>query len=345
MRVFLTIGFILATLPSFGAEFIPQRSWQELSVAEKADLASVRAAALTLDFVGSNCSGTFISRDGHILTASHCIDSALRKAREKKLSQKGQSSKNDFLLIYELKDGTIKSGSVDQFRDDLVSKQANQDRLGLQESDVELLQGLKLEARVNGRLRTLTYLGGGLGDLAPFFQPKKEGTSAGLINEWIKRAKLGYGPAGDFALLKADLVQTPCLPLSKSSAIEDETIHALSATLKEGYSYKDERKGQTAFYSFGPDVTERLSSIRSDLPGPAFRHVKLDGDVGSSGSAAIGADRSVKGVFTQGIDVQKQPFDPAVGPQKDYTLTSYIDIMWIKKLLESKWNLHLPTCD
>ncbi len=169
--------------------------------------------------------------------------------------------------------------------------------------------------------------------------------SAGLIAEWRRLAGLGYGPTGDFALLKADLMHTPCLPLSTSSARESELIRALSATLKDGYRYDYERDGQSAFFSFGPDVTERLSSVRSDLPRPPFRHAILDADYGSSGSAAIGVDGSVKGVLTQCTDIAKEPYDSAVGPQKAYTLSSYIDVMWVKKLLKSKWKLDLPVCD
>ena len=219
-KALLTVGLVLSASASFGAEFTPQRSWQELSAAEQTSLASARAATFALDFEDLNstkCSGTFVSHDGHVLTAAHCLESALYNAREKKLSQLGQPSKDSLLYIYELNDGTIKSGSKDQFRDDLVSNRAGEDRLGQQEADVQLLQGLKLQARINGRLTTLTYLGGGLGDLSPFTQPGKKNASAGLIVEWLKRASLGYGPTGDFALLKADLAQTPCLPLSTSS--------------------------------------------------------------------------------------------------------------------------------
>ncbi len=62
-------------------------------------------------------------------------------------------------------------------------------------------------------------------------------------------------------------------------------------------------------------------------------------------SAAIGIDGSVKGVLTQCVDFNRRPYDPAVGAQKDFTLTSYIDVMWVRKFLTSKWKLQLPTCD
>ncbi|MCM2323762.1 MAG: hypothetical protein NDJ90_10930 [Oligoflexia bacterium] len=211
--------------------------------------------------------------------------------------------------------------------------------------DVSLFRGLKIKTSINGKLTELTYLAGGEGELWPFQSSQLTEGSRKLLPKWMNFVSQGFGPGGDFALLKADLDKTPCLPLGTSSAIGSEEMKVMSATIMPGYKSREERAGQTAFYSAGPDLTVTLGSLRPDLPSTPFHHAKLDANYGSSGSAVVGQDGSIKGVLTQALDVRKKPYNPEVGPEKDYTIATFIDVIAIRHLLTSKWGVSLPSCD
>ncbi|MCM2323763.1 MAG: serine protease [Oligoflexia bacterium] len=96
------------------AQSTPFTRWESLSESQQRSLLPLREASVSFDTVGgSTCTGTFISNDGYILTAAHCIDSALYNALDE---QKPGSDSLLSPILYHVKDSSdqLQSFTKDQ---------------------------------------------------------------------------------------------------------------------------------------------------------------------------------------------------------------------------------------
>ena len=105
-----------------------------------------------------------------------------------------------------------------------------------------------------------------------------------------------------------------------------------------GYSQPKERDGHTAFYGAGQEATQQLLKSPPALPTAVYRQAYLEADSGSSGSGVVGEDGSVKGVLTQGEEVQLED-------GRIVTVSSFIDIQYILRDLQTRWSVTVPSCD
>ncbi len=325
MNIFALILTILLSqmiLLEANAETIMLTRWDRLSTEKQDSLSKIRKATFAFDMGRKLCSGTFISNTGHIITARHCLDDCA-----------DASTTINMLWHTKGPDGQMTNFTQAQFADHLARGGSNQFFSSMIAD--RSLKGTTCEARINGKLVKLVYLGGGRGPLWPFSPDKLP--SKDLEPGWLQFVSQGYGPGGDFAVFKADISSTPCLPLSKTSVKLGEQLRVLSATMEIGYSSKEERLGQTAFFSEGPESSARRGAERSDLPLRVFRHGEFQCESGSSGSSVIGEDDTIKGILVQGMD--KGEF----GVRTD-TYSSFIDVLFIRKSLATNWDTEIPEC-
>lgn len=336
MRILFFIFFI-STVALAETRLTP---WDELSQVEQARLASARKASFALDFKGSNCSGTYISSEGHILTAAHCVESCIYDAlMEKGFDMYADSEKN---LVYHVDTGPegIKSYPLAEYRQLLISTDTNDDDLKYIQTkhyNTEIFKGLKCNARIDGEEVELSYVGGGVGELFPFLYKEKYIQTPALKSLWKKFNSMGLGSGGDFSVLKVKKTNTACLEFSSNDPRPSEKLEALSSTLRDGYRYEDERLGQTIFHTVGMEETNELHKYRPDLDYP-FIHAYLYGDYGSSGSSAFGEDGTVKGVLVQSLGVAKDG-------KYSFTFSTMITASHIRATLKNIWDVSIPKCN
>jgi len=276
---------------------------------------------------GKFCSGTFISNSGHVITAHHCLQGCVNSGIDERIAAE---------MRWHIRDpkGQPREFSQDQYEAYLKRTRVGDHSFTYMRFD-KSSQGAECVARIDGRETKLIYLGGGAGSLWPFSLEKLEARE--LVDDWLKFVSEGYGPGGDFAVFKANIESSPCLPLSKTSVRPGEQLRVLSATMQSGYTSKEERLGQTAFFSEGVESSSVRGLQRHDLPLSVFRHGEFVAEAGSSGSAVIGEDETIKGVLTQGMDQYKY------GKHVD-TYSSFLDITMVRKFLVENWNIEIPDC-
>ena len=310
--------------------------WNQLSNEQRDSLVKLRESTFALDFeAGLMCTGTFISSDGHILTAEHCFRTCLNRALEE---QRAINTKNYFeaklryhnSIAIEKKNGY----SMAEFENLVISRNARPDQsIQTYEYDPTLYRGLKCTAKINGQFEQLTFVGGGSGSLFPFFSDEKKSheLTGNLLQLWQEKVSEGFGPGGDFGVWKIDRKNTPCISLSEVNAKPGEHLQTLSQTCRDGYTIN--RQGQMAFFSSGTDQTNELSNYRPHLTISPYRHTTIESDNCSSGSVVIGEDGSIKGVLTQSMSVVNK----LVSPPIDLNFSSYIEVGFIKSHLTNKW--------
>jgi hypothetical protein len=312
--VILSSFYARADIPSFTA-------WEDLKSDQQASLSLIRKATFAFDMAGNVCSGTFISNTGHLITADHCRIACAQG--------------NEANMRWHTMPDANGTNVFDESTYEKIVASTGVDRSFVTQKDEIVLQGTQCKANINGKEVNLTYVGGGQGALLPFFLKDLKATE--LTPEWTEFVSNGYGPGGDFAVFKADIESSPCLQLSTISARPGEHLRVLSAPALKGYTYENERKGQTAFFSEGAESSALRAARRPDLPLTVFRHAELAAETGSSGSGIIGEDGTIKGVLVQAQSSSK------MGQTVDFS-SSYIDVTFIRKTLLTNWNFDIPKC-
>ncbi|MCM2322367.1 MAG: trypsin-like peptidase domain-containing protein [Oligoflexia bacterium] len=292
--------------------------WNSLPDELRQELEPLKASTFALDFEeGMNCTGTFVSNSGHIITAGHCFD----RCQWGQLSRRG------------LEPDEIVSASL--------RNHDNKRWVQSLEFDTAIFGSFTCKVKINGKPEEITYLGGGRGELYPFFsgQLKKDGVYDTTIETWRTLVSQGYGAGGDFGLFKLERKDTPCRKLSDSSVLPGERLHVLSHTCIDGYGSRHARNGQMTFYSRGIEDTRNLSRFYPDLSIEPYRHSTIHAESCSSGSSVIGEDGTIKGILTQAMDVHL----PREGI--DTSFSSFIDVGFIKLLLKEKWGVENVACN
>ena len=312
----------------------------ELPEVEQKRLKKLRRASFALDFKNKKCSGTYISNEGHLITANHCLGGCL----ENELVKQGFDPRldNEKNLIYHVAENNnnISSYNQNDFRNYLIKSNRSDDKLKYiqTKSTTQSLAGLKCRARINGEEVILSSVAGGNGDVYPFLYDKRLDSSPPLKTLWRDYNISGHGAGGDFSVLKVEKENTPCLQLSMQDARNGEKLETLSSTLRRGYMHTSERNGQLIFYSSGNEATDLLRKYRSGIDFYPFRHAYLDGDYGSSGSSVVGEDGEIKGILIQALDIKEDG-------EKDYTFSTFLDISHITNLMKLSANFDIPNCE
>ncbi len=322
---------------------LPLTEWLSLSGQQQSELSQLRQATFALDFKeGTLCTGTYISENGHLITAEHCFRSCLYTA----LKEKGLSSEDiSYSTTYHLlsASGQITSYKARTYENLIEAKKVSSSAPSIQtfDYDVSLLKGLRCQAKINGEDVELRFLGGGAGRLFPFFAEKTEtrpALSADLIPAWQKFVSSGYGPGGDFGVFQVNKSNTPCFEMSSKDAFKSEKIKTLSQTCRD--SNRNQRFGQFAFFTSGYEKTAELATYRPLLSVSPFKHATIESDNCSSGSSVIGEDDSIKGILTQSMSVH----DKTVQPPVELSFSSFIDSSLIMKVLVNKWGVPKFEC-
>jgi len=283
-------------------------NWNELPVVLQQNLKRSRAAAVQVDFEqGEQCSGTFISSDGQLLTAGHCASSCLASAASS---------------YYRA------NAPLDYLSDDHEIQSVPYPR--------EVLKGARCGAILNGKHKVLTFLGGGKGSLSPFFMQELENPSNKA--NWLKAVSEGYGPGGDFALFQVEHGETtPCLPLGAEN-VEAPEVYSIASTCIVGNFYRGERNGSIMFYSRGHVLAEEEPGNKLLPGGLSTLNSSLHAEICSSGSGVITPEGVLVGVTSQAnSDPQNH-----LSPSSHYT--QFVRASFIKKLLNDFWHVKTGIC-
>lgn len=248
----------------------------------------VRRAAVRFNM---DCSGIYISNHGHILTALHCLSIAPSIILP---------SLNVSLVTSKLSDNTPVFGS-----EDLPFDVREFDGPG---KKMRLVGGLQLTGKV------LVMGKGYYPGLNHFAAAEKDPETYSDI------MKGGYGPPEDFAIVKIDADNTPCVSIAKENAQIGDEVWTIGYPMRlDSINGRSKWTGSApGAFSSGyitrgfddiPRIQEILKSslnshdaqlislVRSAVNRDGTFFSSLDGLSGSSGSAIINKEGKVVGVF------------------------------------------------
>jgi hypothetical protein len=215
---------------------LPFVEWGKLSSAQKEMTRRAFNASTTFKLDGGvNCTGTFISNTGHLLTALHCVASCL---------QRGGAVERSLALEEPVKleryrstpNGPIKTRKVYAYKFSVDDERLSANDL--------ICPGLLGNQRQDFKI----VLAGGKGWLAPKnalaeFSKRQPAAYRSLLDE-------GYEHDTDFAVLEATGYKNKsCLQLAADGPAENEKLQAIAYACVDRAEIKAE--GQTALYSRG----------------------------------------------------------------------------------------------
>ena len=169
------------------SEFISPRSPSLEN--EKIKIKEALAATVQID---NQCSGVYISNEGHILTAAHCITSMLDPS-------------------------AIEITVVDDFKTRLVTRKKTS--FGDSLSYVNLVENGKDSSEILGKVVAM-----GAGFYVSLNSILATQKNKNLLEEWLEK---GYGPPEDYAIIKVEKKDTPCVHVSHKEVTADEKIFSL----------------------------------------------------------------------------------------------------------------------
>jgi len=255
-----------------------------------------------------SCSHTWVSNDGYLLTAFHCIESCLMGAKEfdaghynrfafREIEIEGTKYISHPFVVYEANDSRLKDLRC------LLNEGA---------SDKKPLQARVIALGAKGWIPSHSR--------AEFKSKYPE-----VFEEYRQKGYVGFGDHGDFALLKVeptDVAATvptventfeyfsyppQCLPIASDAAIPGDSVWSLSfPTLSARPKYKESvyqpvATGGTVFSK----ANHPLYSVAdlSDVD-EHFLFSSTDSDTGASGSSLINSQGQIAGLLAMSITVR-----------------------------------------
>ena len=245
-----------------------------------------------------NCTGTYISNEGHFITADHCIQACFTFGEDWQTYIDYQS-----------------------FEDREVFKP----KPGPKQPDYFVLKRFRTEkirdkyfcdVKVNGVMKKANLIAAGKGRLFPYSQG--ELYSEKLKQQYRTLLENGVWAASDFAILQlVEKPQTPCMPLGNRKPAPGEKLRVVSYTCVPTPSRPQNPEGDVALYSEGiPAVPEFFTGQSKEMltdgsTPPNTFWSNLDGETCSSGSAVIGEDGKILGIYNM-LQYRDKRFGPLV---------------------------------
>jgi len=258
-------------------------------------IASLLPAIFSADFEGSNCTGTFISHEGHLLTADHCIQSCFKFDGE---------TWEDYIEYRLYEDPSILKApkTLDYFTFKRFRAEKIRDKY-------------LCDVRINGQMKKANLIVSGKGRLFPYSLGELQ--SKNLKDQYKTLLSKGIWAASDFAILQlTEKPKTACIPLGKREPRPMEQLRAVSYTCIPTPLHPDNRNGDVPLYTEGilatPDFFTRESAAEltnGSTPNNTFWS-NLAAETCSSGSAVIGSDGTILGVFNM-LTYGSDKFGPA----------------------------------
>lgn len=297
LRAVATTALLLASPAHAGASlfqrrttptgiFLPLTEPSALAAEKQKEIAPLLPAVFSADFDKMNCTGTYISNQGHFLTADHCIQScfALGADWEKYVEY----------ISYEDPDMISTSGGY-QHPEYFVFKRFRTDAIKR--------DNIHCEVKINGVKKTARLVAAGKGRLFPYSPDRLK--SPKLRSQYRELQDQGVWAASDFAVLQLiDQPKTQCLPLGSRAPEIGEKLRAISYTCISAHSQPQNPGGDVPFYTEGivatPDfyVGQNGRDMLTDGSTPKNTFwSNLAAESCSSGSSALGSDGTILGVF------------------------------------------------
>ncbi|MGE3973166.1 MAG: hypothetical protein AB7F59_01420, partial [Bdellovibrionales bacterium] len=177
----------LANSNSQDQTFLPLVEFIKLESEHQKRAKSIFEASFSADFPNMNCTGTFISNEGHFLTADHCIQSCFK------------FGDNDFEKYVEYE--AIRGPNLEFGQQQWLSLRSFKNEV--------VTDKILCELEVNGEKKKARLIAAGKGAVQPFSPLYlKE-----LLPKYKEYESKGIGwPSSDFAVLQLiEKPQTPCL--------------------------------------------------------------------------------------------------------------------------------------
>ncbi len=222
--------------PANGDASLPFVEWSKLPAAQKEATRRALDASTTFRLDGGvNCTGTFISNTGHLLTALHCVASCLQRsgAVERSLALEEPVK---FEAYRSTANGPIKTRKVYAYKYSVDDERLSANDL--------ICPGLLGSRRQDFKI----VLAGGKGWLSPKnalaeFSKREPAAYRSLLDE-------GYEHDTDFAVLQATGYKNKsCLSLAPEGPAENEKLQAIAYACVDRAEIKTE--GHTPLYSRG----------------------------------------------------------------------------------------------
>jgi len=262
-------------------------------VEQRPALAQLNRAVVLLNSPSGRCTGTYVSSDGAILTARHCLQICL-----------------------------IRSGVVREVSEQdgaIVFYETVPERLGVATCELE----------INGVPQTVTVEATGPGFVMPFNMSGLSSLNPALMKDLIAR---GYTSSGDFAIVRQRVTTpTACVALAQAPAQPGDFVQSIeypAATERpDGYNSDGEQayaSGGVVAHSIAENScvveasppAERLARLMATFDDASSFVSSLDSNHGASGSPVFNAKGEVVGIliniYRHTSITQKQEDEPEV---------------------------------
>lgn len=263
----------------------PMARFDDLPTEKKNELKLAREATFSIQ-KPTGCTGTFISNDGHFITAHHCIKRCLRFGAD---------------WQQYLRHTSYKDANFPAHGGRAMSPHGSQpEYFTLREWMVEKIQEkIVCHIAINGRQQEEAKLIAlGKGELWPYFRSQLRSP---MLNEQYKSlTKLGFGGASDFAILQLKSHRrTNCLNFASQRPVINEAVHTLSFPRSDP-SEVENFGGKTLIYSSGKNIqvlalSEPCFLGKQDLDEGTFL-TSLEVNSQSSGSSVLNKHNEIVGI-------------------------------------------------
>lgn len=288
-----------------GANYLPLTEPQNLSAFKQLEIAPLLAATFHANFANGNCTGTYISNEGHFITADHCIKGCFDFGKEFEDNMDVQIfKKNPDMLtrFYTFKDKDGKKYLESKtFSDEDMPHQS----FTFQRYLPEMTSGKVLcDVEVNGERKRARLVVFGNGNLNPYKIKNFESAKIETLYRNFEKSGVGW-PTSDFAILQMiDKPKTECMQLGVRPPEDNEKLKAISYTCIATSSRPSNYSGEVALYTEGilatADMFKSADEKNSYTPKNYgnMLHSNIDADTCSSGSSVVGSDGTILGVMS-----------------------------------------------
>jgi len=216
--------------------YLPLNEIQLLSKEKQEELSPLLKAIFSADFKGMNCTGTYISNEGHFITADHCIQGCFDLGEDWL----------DYVEYKDFEDSNFKTRP--RGNEYFVFKRFRTEKIR---------DNLFCKVKVNGKEEVANLIVAGKGRLYPYY-PKS--LKSKLLKEKYNEFQLkGVWAASDFAILQLiSKPRTECLPLGDREPMINEKLKTISYTCISTPSKPNNNSGDIPLYTEGVHANERF---------------------------------------------------------------------------------------